>query len=75
MHAVLEQLIERELVTRLERRPGQREERYAHLLGEDAEEVAADGGAPPSEDRLARVERELAELRAEVAALREALGA
>ena len=40
MHEVLERLIERELVTRLERRPGQREERYAHLLGEDAEEVA-----------------------------------
>ena len=78
MHEVLERLIERELVTRLERRPGQREERYAHLLGEDAEEVAADGGAPATpvgEDRLARVERELVELRAEVAALRASLGA
>jgi uncharacterized protein YceH (UPF0502 family) len=80
MHTVLERLIERELVTRLERRPGQREERYAHLLGDDAEEVAAAGGAAPTpaaggEDRLARLERELAELRAEVAALREALGA
>jgi uncharacterized protein YceH (UPF0502 family) len=76
MHEVLERLIERQFVVRLERRPGQREERYAHLLGADAEEVAADEGAPPAgEDRLARVERELAELRAEVAALREALGA
>jgi uncharacterized protein YceH (UPF0502 family) len=79
MHEVLERLIERELVVRLERRPGQREERYAHLLGEDAEDVAASGvadsGAPVSEDRLARLERELADLRAEVAALREALGA
>ena len=78
MHEVLERLIERELVVRLERRPGQREERYAHLLGDDAEEAAADGGAPATpvgEDRLARLEREVAELRAEVAALREALGA
>jgi len=79
-HEVLGRLIERELVARLDRRPGQREERYAHLLGEDAEEVtagaaAADGPAPVGEDRLTRVERELAELRAEVAALREALGA
>jgi uncharacterized protein YceH (UPF0502 family) len=73
LHEVLDRLIERELAARLPRRPGQREERYAHLLGEDAEEVAE---APAEgDDRLARVERELAELRAEVAALREALGA
>ena len=31
----LERLIERQLVVRLERRPGQREERYRHLLGGD----------------------------------------
>jgi uncharacterized protein len=79
LHDVLGRLIERELVVRLDRRPGQREERYAHLLGEDAEEVAAGAAAvtdaaPEGEDRLARVERELAELRAEVAALREAMG-
>ena len=78
LHEVLEQLIERELVARLERRPGQREERYAHLLGEDAEEVAASGpadggGGPVAEDRLSRVERELEELRAQMADLREAL--
>jgi uncharacterized protein len=81
MHQVLERLIEREFAVRLERRPGQREERYAHLLGEDAEDVSAGAAAgvvddaPRGEDRLARVERELAELRAEVAALRESLGA
>jgi uncharacterized protein YceH (UPF0502 family) len=79
LHDVLGRLIERELVVRLDRRPGQREERYAHLLGEDAEEVGAGAAvatdaAPGGEDRLARVERELAELRAEVAALREAMG-
>jgi uncharacterized protein len=32
----LERLIERELAVRLQRRPGQKEERYAQLLGEDA---------------------------------------
>src|SRR3954447_7760227 len=38
-------LIDRELVARLERRPGQKEVRYAHLLGEDAP-AGAEYGAP-----------------------------
>jgi uncharacterized protein YceH (UPF0502 family) len=81
LHEWLERLIERELVARLARRPGQREERYMHLLGgdappeEDTAPVAAPVAAPPADDRIARIERELAELRAEVQALREALGA
>jgi uncharacterized protein YceH (UPF0502 family) len=80
LHAVLDRLIERELVARLMRRPGQREERYAHLLGdeeapaEEAAPIAATPSAAPDDDRLARIERELAELRAQVEALREELG-
>ena len=35
IHATLQRLIERELVLQLERRPGQKEERYAQRLGED----------------------------------------
>jgi hypothetical protein len=50
VHATLAALIERGLVARLGRRPGQKEERYAQLLGADA---AADTGAPPPSD-LAR---------------------
>ena len=80
LHAVLERLGERELVVRLERRPGQREERYAHLLGDEVPEDVATG--PPlapaprvDDDRLARLEQEVAELREEVRSLREALGA
>src|SRR5918994_1411161 len=38
LERTLEELIGRELVTRLPRRPGQKEERYAHLLGDDAPE-------------------------------------
>jgi uncharacterized protein YceH (UPF0502 family) len=80
---VLDGLMERELVTRFERRPGQREERYGHLLGGEAAELPDEPPAyvpaprPPSrtDERLDRLERELAELRAEVAALREELGA
>jgi uncharacterized protein len=81
LHEWLDRLIERELVARLARRPGQREERYMHLLGDEAppeEEPAAPAAAfeaPPADDRIARIERELAELRAEVQALREAIGA
>jgi uncharacterized protein len=78
LHAVIDRLIERELVARLGRRPGQREERYMHLLGDEPppeEEAAPPPAAPVADDRLARIERELAELRAEVEALREAIGA
>jgi uncharacterized protein YceH (UPF0502 family) len=84
LHAVLERLSERELAVRLERRPGQREERYAHLLGDeapaDAAPVASAAPAPApaapaaDDDRLARLEHEVAELRAQLRALREELG-
>jgi uncharacterized protein YceH (UPF0502 family) len=45
----LERLIERDLAVRLQRRPGQKEERYAELLGEDApQESAAPGPVAPA---------------------------
>ncbi len=62
-------LIERELVARLPRRPGQKEQRYGHMLGEG--ESAESAPMQPAEgDRLAQVEQELRELREGVAALR-----
>ena len=96
VHATLDQLIERELVARLERRPGHKEERYAQLLQAEEEEhsqasahetgaaepgyaherIAEQRPAPafaasegPSEldalrERVERLEREVAELRA-----------
>jgi uncharacterized protein YceH (UPF0502 family) len=77
----LERLVERELVVRLDRRPGQKEERYALLLERDDEPSDATpsaipppstASAPPTEDdesddlreRVERLEREVAELRA-----------
>ena len=42
----LERLIERSLVARLDRRPGQREERYRHLLTEDGAEEAGSRPEP-----------------------------
>jgi uncharacterized protein YceH (UPF0502 family) len=91
----LGRLIARELVVRLERRPGQKEERYEHLLSADLDESSgadaipaaasaspipsaseSNGGgssahaptAPPSglEERVARLERAVEELRAAV---------
>ncbi len=75
----LEGPIERRLVARLDRRPGQREERYRHLLREEVEVDEEERAAPPpapqeDADRIARIERQLAELRSEIQALREELG-
>jgi uncharacterized protein len=85
LHALLDSLQERELVARYDRRPGQREDRYGHLLGAEADEEPSTAPPPPrpvvaaapprDDDRLDRLEREVAELRAELAALREELGA
>src|SRR5689334_23349684 len=85
----LERLVGRELVVRHPRRAGQKEDRFEQVLGGDMEaddgaEVsapqAAEAPAEPSpaepvdEDRLDRIEREIAVLRSELAGLREALG-
>jgi hypothetical protein len=105
VHETLERLISRELVEQLPRRPGQKEERYAHRLSDDeapepsfaAPPAAAPAdGAPaapapalraapgrpmppapevqrvelPLADRVARLEDEVAQLRAELRALR-----
>jgi uncharacterized protein YceH (UPF0502 family) len=99
VHETLERLIGRGLAAVLERRPGQKEERYAQLLGEEDAEPAGEGsgahrpsaspsfssslrsgqfatgtsGVPLSpaadavealEERVARLEREMAQLRA-----------
>lgn len=48
VHSTLSGLIERDLVARMDRRPGQKEERYEQLLGQDAESPngALPGGVP-----------------------------
>jgi uncharacterized protein len=96
VHGALDRLIERDLVARLERRPGHKEERYAQLLEADEQESQAgerpphsaqaaqattaagphaparreDLGAPDGlrdlHARVARLEREVAELRAAI---------
>jgi uncharacterized protein len=83
VEGVLGRLIERELAERQPRRPGQKEERYAQLVGGDEPGPVGEAGAAaeyapapaaaaePSgdrvdalEERVERLEQELAELRA-----------
>jgi uncharacterized protein YceH (UPF0502 family) len=74
-------LIERNYSERVARRPGQKEDRFGHLLGGDAKGTDAKGTVPPAtddakgtvasaslEERVARLEREVAELRGRYAA-------
>lgn len=81
VHETLRRLIEREYVEQLDRRPGQKEERYAHRLSEhlsdEPETPRADDSPtdPAAEGRLEALEREVVELRAELARLRSELGA
>jgi uncharacterized protein len=104
VHETLDRLIERDLVAQLPRRPGQKEERYAHRLSDDdvpepaparavgvadivpvaevASPVVRAPGRPmpaaperqrvelPLDERVARLEAEVTQLRAEMRALR-----
>jgi uncharacterized protein len=57
VESVLQDLIGRELVARLPRRPGQKEERYGQLLGSAASEPETVSSAGPGlEERVARLE-------------------
>ena len=73
----IEDLVGRQLVVRLARRPGQKEERYSHLLGEEVEAESAPQparvSALPLVERVERLEAEMAELRAAVETLQGAV--
>ena len=80
IESVLSALAERELVMRLPRRPGQKEERYAQLLGDEpaavgppTDDATQERAAPASGDRLAALEDAVAELREDVTSLRSEL--
>ena len=77
----LDALIGREYAIRLARRPGQKEERYAHLLSAESADappvesapeplVAAPPRPPAANGRIDALEGEVAALRSELAALR-----
>src|SRR4051812_12123702 len=90
VEATLDALAGRRLAEKLERRPGQKEQRYRQRLGAEAEPVVESYTAapvtyqpPPAapapddglERRVARLEDEVAHLREAIAALRDELGA
>ena len=60
----LDTLAPRELVARFERRPGQKEDRYAQLVGGETQEAASASGERPDHgaDRLAAIEARLQRL-------------
>ncbi|MGH9609023.1 MAG: YceH family protein [Bryobacteraceae bacterium] len=74
---VLEKLAEwpgGSVVTKLARRPGQKEARYSHLLaGEPAAAEATMDSAPAGSSRLERLEEEVRQLRAELSELKSRL--
>jgi uncharacterized protein YceH (UPF0502 family) len=75
---VLTTLIDRGFVRRLDRRPGQKEERYEHLLGGAAETVPSPPPAaapPPASATNGDLEARVSALEAEVARLRDLLNA
>jgi uncharacterized protein YceH (UPF0502 family) len=64
VETVLQELIGRELVVRLPRRPGQKEERYTHTLGAEQHEAAGEQSPEPArrtglEERVARLEEQV----------------
>jgi uncharacterized protein YceH (UPF0502 family) len=72
IEGVLQRLASRPepMVRRMERLPGQREERFRHLLGGQDEEIEAVPSTPPSPRPPVGIEAEVRALRAEVDALR-----
>jgi uncharacterized protein YceH (UPF0502 family) len=86
LEEVLTGLIDKQYVHELARRPGQKEERFQHRLSEDLDEEEVTGTAPAApapvvvpppprrDERLDRLEREVAELREQLAALKAELG-
>jgi uncharacterized protein YceH (UPF0502 family) len=83
VEGVLERLVERELMIHLERRPGQKEARYAQLLGEAA--MGSDAPASPSPspdvdagsggDRIGALEERVARIEASLTSLLQELDA
>jgi uncharacterized protein YceH (UPF0502 family) len=71
VHETLEGLVGRELVARLPRRPGQKEERYVQLLGDDRSAFASAPERPAAAEGT--LEARVSRLEGEVAALRRAL--
>jgi uncharacterized protein YceH (UPF0502 family) len=87
LEEVLTRLIDKQFVYELARRPGQKEERFQHRLSEDLDGEEIDAASAPAapaaaivpppprrDERLDRLEAEVASLREELAAIKAELG-
>ena len=83
LEEVLTRLIDKQFVHELARRPGQKEERFMHRLSEDVEGEELEAAAPAPvvvpppprrDERMDRLEAEVAALRDEIAAIKAELG-
>ena len=83
LEEVLTRLIDKQFVHELARRPGQKEERFMHRLSEDVEGEETEAAAPAQvvvpppprrDERMDRLEAEVAALREEIAAIKAELG-
>lgn len=63
LRETIERLAGRELVVSVGRAPGQKEERYTHLLSGGEQEPATAPAAPTLEERVARLEAEIESLK------------
>jgi len=70
---ILQTLVERDYVRRLERRPGQKEDRFEHLLGGAEAGTASEAAVAERQHNGDSLAARVAALEAEVAALREQL--
>lgn len=80
--ALLDELTERNLITRMPRQPGRKEQRYAHLFSGEPVISEEDASAPPEQarlrvmtenERLCALEEDVSLIREEVAALRKTI--
>ena len=62
LHETVSELTARELMVRQQRRPGQKEERYAQLLGGESPAIAPAPAPDSLEARVARLEEQITEL-------------
>ena len=83
LEEVLTRLIDKQFVHELARRPGQKEERFMHRLSEDVEGEEIEAAAPAQvvvpppprrDERMDRLEAEVAALREEIATIKAELG-
>jgi uncharacterized protein len=84
LEEVLTRLIDKQFVHELARRPGQKEERFMHRLSEDIEPEEGEPATAPAQvvvpppprrdERMDRLEAEVAALREEIAAIKAELG-